>query len=325
MSPVDRLDTLVGKHDGLIMDADGVLYRGNEPVEHAVEVLREVEARTPWCVLTNNAGHPPQRVADRLTGLGLPIDADRVVTSPQGAAHYLLDIGIPSGSPILVVGGDGIDDALLAAGFHPVRERSTDVAAVVQGLGTELTWTDLAEASYAIADGAVWVATNLDPSLPTSQGFAPGNGALVAAVEHATGRRPQAATGKPEPLLFALAAERLASARPLVVGDRVDTDIRGGNRAGMDTLLVLTGVTRPSHLADFALAPAEDRPTYLAADLRALLAPPGHARIGAGEEAQEATGVEPSWLPEVRRLLNHAWSHPESAQDVAVEIRTRVP
>lgn len=318
------MSALVAQYDALIMDADGVLYRGNEPVEHAVDVLGRIEGSTPWCVLTNNAGHPPERVADRLTALGLPIEADRIVTSPQGAARYLQDLGTPPGAHILVVGGDGIDHALHAADFLPVRQRSSQIAAVVQGLGTDLTWTDLAEASYAVADGAVWIATNLDPSLPTAHGFAPGNGALVAAVERATGRTPQAATGKPEPLLFHLAADRLGSQQPLVVGDRIDTDIRGGNRARMDTLLVLTGVTRPAQLSDLAWAPLEDRPTYLGADLRSLLAPVEQVVIGGQPSATDRTSVvidEPAWLPRVRLLLARAWNEPDAADDAAAEIR----
>jgi ribonucleotide monophosphatase NagD (HAD superfamily) len=139
----------------------------------------------------------------------------------------------------------------------------------VQGFNPEIAWKDLAEASYVIAGGALWVATNTDMSIPQARGMAPGNGTLVAAVAAATGQKPLVA-GKPEAPLFHAAAKRLGSERPLVVGDRLDTDILGGNRAGFATVAVLTGVdTRESILA----ARAEERPGYLINTLSELYEP----------------------------------------------------
>jgi len=297
------LVSLAGEYDGLILDADGVIYRGPQPVAHAIEVLGPIVKAMPWCVLTNNAANAPIVVADKLSGLGLRASVDNVVTSPQGAVAYLRSTGVAEGAHVFVVGGAGIEDALRAEGFVPTRDRQDEVVAVVQGFGPAVGWHDLAEASYAIADGAMWVATNLDRNIPTEFGFAPGNGALVGAVAEAVGRRPDAVTGKPEPLLFELAAERMSAARPLVIGDRIDTDIRGGNRAGMDTLLVLTGVTGREQLQELKEAPKDDRPTYLAHDLRALQRPAA-ASLVAGSEVTPDT----DWLAELRCTLARAWA-----------------
>ena len=292
---------LLDQYDGLIVDADGVIYRGPRAVPHAIETLRVAEHDVSWCVLTNNAALPPAVVAERIAALDLPLSANNVVTSPQGAVAYLLDHGVPAGSPILVVGGPGIDEAVRGAGLTPVRDGSVKPAAVIQGFGPDVGWRELAEAGYAIAQGALWVATNLDVSIPTERGIAPGNGTLVAVVRQAVGKDPDAVTGKPEPLLFQLAAERLMARRPLVIGDRVDTDIRGANRSGMDSLLVLTGICDLDELADLVDAEPEMRPTYVSEDLRALLDDPDASRI-----TLDAAGS--SAIDEARRMLARAWT-----------------
>ena len=299
---------LAGEYDGLILDGDGVLYRGTHAVPHASDVLRWFDERSgssggSWCLVTNNAAHSPHDVAHLCQDLGIDIDADRVVTSPQGVVALLHDRGVPTGANVLVVGGPGIDAALSDGGFTPVRNRDAAPVAVVQGFGPQLTWVDLAEASYAIADGAMWVATNADLTLPTAEGVAPGNGSMVGAVANAVGRMPDAVTGKPDPLLMNLAASRLGMTRPLVIGDRIDTDIRGGNRAGMDTLLVLTGVTSRAQLQVLQDAPQEDRPTYLAHDLRALRQPAIASRIVGSRDDDDA-----DWLAGVRCTLARAWA-----------------
>ncbi|HTC68745.1 MAG TPA: HAD hydrolase-like protein, partial [Acidothermaceae bacterium] len=139
--------------------------------------------------------------------------------------------------------------------------------AVVQGYSPDLRYADLAETALAVRGGAFWVATNADSTLPSRRGLLPGNGSLVAAVAVATGQRPVVA-GKPELPLHAEGVERTGAKNPLVVGDRLDTDIEGANAADTDSLLVLTGVT---HAADLVAAPPKHRPTYLAADLTGLL------------------------------------------------------
>lgn len=294
------MSALIDSYDGLIVDADGVVYRGAEPVVHAIEALGGAGRRLPWCVVTNNAALPPKAVAERITRLGLPMEAAWVVTSPQGAMAYLRERGVTGGATVMVVGGDGIDEAVVEAGFHPVRDRSADPVAVVQGFGPGVCWRDLAEAGYAIQGGALWVATNADRSIPTEHGVAPGNGALVGALELALRRSPDAVTGKPEPLLFQIAASRMGASRPLVLGDRIDTDIRGANRAQMDSLLVLTGVAGAREISDLLDADVQDRPTHLAQDLRALAAPEDASRIDPGVAGNDA-------LAEIRRILGRAW------------------
>jgi ribonucleotide monophosphatase NagD (HAD superfamily) len=192
-----------------------------------------------------------------------------VVTSAQAVAGLVAE-RVPPGAPVLVVGGEGLDAALGACGLRPVRRASDAPAAVVQGFSPDVGWRLLAEGTYAVAAGVPWFASNLDLTLPTPQGSAPGNGALVGVIAAATGRRPIAA-GKPETPLHDEAVRRTGARDPLVVGDRLDTDIEGANRAGAESLLVLTGVATAAELVS-----AEEglRPTYVARDLRAgLLAP----------------------------------------------------
>lgn len=191
------MNRLIDQYDSLIADADGVIYRGPIAVPHALESLRVAIDQMPWCVVTNNAAMPPSAVADRISGLGLAMEPSDVVTSPQGAVAYLLNRGIPAGAPILIVGGPGIDEAVAAAGFTPMREHSIPPVAVVQGFGPDVGWRELSEAGYAIAAGALWVATNLDLNIPTERGLAPGNGALVGAVEHASAEHPMPSPANP--------------------------------------------------------------------------------------------------------------------------------
>jgi len=307
---VDAAAPLVAGYDGLIVDADGVLFRGPVVVDHAVDSLTWVskEVGLTWGVVTNNAAHAPRDVAAKLQGLGFDVDASRVITSPQGAARYLRDHGVAAGARVLVVGGPGIDEALQAAGFDPVRELGVNsapgngVAAVVQGFGPDLRWADLAQAAYAIEAGALWVATNGDLTLPTAEAWRRATVRWCSGGQRSSRRIPDAITGKPEPLLTQVAAEQWGLRRPLVVGDRIDTDIRGGNRAGMDTLLVLTGVTGSEQLTALREAAPQDRPTYIARDLRALRAPAALCRVLEGTES-----VDGDELSEVRSLLRRAW------------------
>lgn len=302
------------EYDGLILDADGVIYRGPRPVAHAIEILTPIIAAMPWCVVTNNAANSPSVVVDKLSALGLASVEKNVVTSPQGAVAFLRTTGVQAGAKVLVVGGFGIEEALRVDGFVPTRDRHDEIVAVVQGFGPDVGWRELADASYAIADGALWVATNLDRNIPTEFGLAPGNGALVAAVREAVRRPPDAVTGKPEPLLFELAAERMSAARPLVIGDRIDTDIEGANRAGMDSLLVLTGVVSLADLVELAGADPIRRPTYLAADLRALEGVMSDLRI-----AQDSPDA-PDALGGVRRSLAVAWSQAEPSRECIADL-----
>ncbi len=169
---------------------------------------------------------------------------------------------------MLVVGTGALVADIAEVGLTPVREASEKTAAVVQGYGRDVGWAALAEAAVALGHGAIWVATNADSTLPSPRGPLPGNGALVAAVATAIGRQPDEIVGKPHPRLHAESIARSGAQRPLVVGDRLDTDIEGANNAGTDSLLVLSGVTTA---ADLLAAEPKRRPTYVATDVRGLL------------------------------------------------------
>lgn len=249
-------------YDGLFVDLDGVVYRGRQAVPHAVESLRGFVGRVLY--VTNNASRTPEAVAAQLAGYGLPVGADDVVTSAQAAAAHLATLVGP-GARILVTGGDGLVQAVTERGLRIVAS-AQEADAVVQGYSPDLAWRDLAEASYAVARGIPWVASNTDMSVPTARGIAPGNGTLVAAVAAATGRQP-VVTGKPHRPIMELARSRARVKRPLVIGDRLDTDIAAARAAGMDSLLVLTGV---SAWQDLLGLPADDLPTRVAPDLRVL-------------------------------------------------------
>jgi len=264
---------LVARYAAVVCDLDGVVYRGPTAVPHAVEVLGGLDV--PVLYATNNASRSPADVATHLRALGLACTPDAVATSSQAGAWLLAD-RLAAGSPVLAVGGAGVSAALAEAGLRPVLPadaRHTPVEAVLQGYGPAVTATDLAEAAYAVEGGATWVATNTDGTLPTDRGVAPGNGSLVAAVERAVGHPPHLVAGKPAPPLYQLCAGRLELPvdRVLAVGDRLDTDIEGAVAAGMDSLLVLTGV---DDLRACLEAPPQRRPTWVAPDLRALVADP---------------------------------------------------
>ncbi|WP_175409555.1 HAD hydrolase-like protein [Streptomyces sp. TRM64462] len=257
-------------YDTALLDLDGVVYAGGEAVPYAVESL--VAARAGGMHLayvTNNALRTPDAVAAHLTELGVPADAGDVITSAQAVARLIAE-QLPRGSRVLVIGGEGLRVALRERGLVPVESADADPAAVVQGYGgPEMPWGRFAEAAYAVARGVPWFASNTDLTIPGTRGIGPGNGAAVEVVRIATGGRyaPQVA-GKPLPPMHRETVLRTGARRPLVVGDRLDTDIEGAFNGGVDSLLVLTGVTDPERL--LAAVP-EHRPTYVDADLRGLL------------------------------------------------------
>jgi glycerol 3-phosphatase-2 len=257
-------------YDVALLDLDGVVYRGAAPVPGAAEAVAAARAGgMRMAFVTNNASRTPAAVVAALAAAGVPATEDEVVTAAQAAAILLTTL-VPRDANVLVTGGEGLRVAVAEAGLTVVASAAEAPAAVVQGYAPDLTYADLAEAALAVRAGAVWVASNLDATIPTDRGLLPGNGALVALVATATGRRPDASAGKPERALHDEAVRRSGARRPLVVGDRLDTDVEGANRAGCDSLLVLTGV---SDEASLRAAPPERRPTYLGADLSALLDP----------------------------------------------------
>lgn len=281
------MERLVDGYDLVILDLDGVVYLDEQPVPGAVETIARLRRDgRPVTYATNNASRRPTEVAALLTRLGVPATPDEVVTSGAATADLLAG-RLPPGAPVLVVGADALRAEVRRAGLHPVGRADDGPVAVVQGYGPQVGWAQLAEASVAVRGGASWVVTNVDTTLPTPRGPLPGNGALVAVLRVALNRDPDLVVGKPGPALFDVAAGRVGARRPLVVGDRLDTDVEGAHRAGMDSLLVLTGV---SDATQAAAAPPGQRPTYLGADLAALFAPARRGPAPDGRAQGTSTG-----------------------------------
>ena len=269
------MTTLLDRHDLVLADLDGTLYQGRAAIPGAVDAIRAAADRgVRTLYITNNAARSPGDVAAHLAELGYPAGADDVATSSQAAAALLAE-QMPDGAKVLVVGTAALGAEITAVGLTPV-DSADGATAVVQGLDPQLRYATLAEACIALRAGAVWVACNVDPTLPIERGPLPGNGSLVAVLRTATRLEPQVA-GKPAPALMQTAARRVGASAPLVVGDRLDTDIQGGRAAEMATLLVLTGV---SDATELLTAPAQARPDYVGADLGALDLDPETLAVG---------------------------------------------
>ncbi|MFF1356865.1 HAD hydrolase-like protein [Streptomyces sp. NPDC058297] len=255
-------------YDTALLDLDGVVYAGGDAIAHAPESLAVARrAGMGLAYVTNNALRTPDAVAEHLTELGIPTDAADVITSAQAVAR-LISEQVPDGSRVLVIGGEGLRVALRERGLEPVDSADDEPVAVVQGYGgPDMAWGRFAEACYAIARGVPWFASNTDLTIPSARGIAPGNGAAVEVVRIATGAQPQVA-GKPLPPMHRETILRTGAERPLVIGDRLDTDIEGAFNGEVDSLLVLTGVTDGAQLL---AAPPQHRPTYVDVDLRGLL------------------------------------------------------
>lgn len=283
---------LVDAYDLVILDLDGVVYLIDRPIPGAVEAVDALRRRGQAVVYaTNNASRRACDVAALLTGMGVPAAADKVVTSARATAETLAR-RYPPGTRVLVVGAEALRADLHDAGLAPVARADQEPSVVVQGYGAQVGWADLAEACVAVRAGAEWVATNVDATLPSPRGLLPGNGALVAALRTALDREPDLVVGKPAPGLFTEAARRAGAARPLVVGDRLDTDIAGARRAGMDSLLVLTGV---SGARELVAAGADGRPTHLATDLGGLFTADDESRVPVPAPGLERVAVS-GWL-----------------------------
>ncbi|WP_061966156.1 HAD-IIA family hydrolase [Demequina aurantiaca] len=252
--------------DVALVDLDGVAYKGPDAIPSAPPALAQARgAGLQLIFVTNNASREPEEVSGQLSSLGIPTEATEVMTAAQAGAIMLTE-HVAKGSRVLVIGGKGLRTAVAAAGYDVVDSADDAPAAVIQGYAPNIGWKDFAEATYAIHGGARFFATNLDMTLPTNRGMAPGNGALVGVVATATGVTPLAA-GKPEPAMFHMAAERTGAQRPLAIGDRLDTDLKGARAANIPGLMVLTGV---NDARDALLAPADQRPSFIGADLSCL-------------------------------------------------------
>ncbi len=288
-------------YDVALLDLDGVVNVGDEAAAHAIDALDEARRRgLRTAYLTNNASRSAGEVAERMRQLGLDVADEEVVTSAQAAARLLAD-RLDPGSAVLVAGAVALRNEVVAVGLRAVSDADARPAAVVMGYDPTLDYARLAEASIAIRNGALFVASNLDATLPTPRGLLPGMGSLAALVITATGVQPVVA-GKPERPLFDESVERTGATRPLVIGDRLDTDIAGARRAGIPAMAVLTGVT---DLHALMTAPVELRPNLVAADLRGLNQPHPAARDGRCGDA--VAGYD----PETRRIVVRSPGRPE--------------
>jgi glycerol 3-phosphatase-2 len=277
-------------YDAALLDLDGTVYIGQRAVPGAAEALGKARASgMRLAFVTNNASRTPSAVAAVLNDIGVAAGADDVVTSAQAAARLLAE-RLPAGAPVLVVGGMGLRHALRELGLRPVSTADEEPAAVVQGYTPDLSYGLIAEGTQAVAAGALFVGSNGDRTIPGgSKSPRPGNGSLLQVIRTATGVDP-IVTGKPERPLHREAVLRTGAERPLVVGDRLDTDIEGAVNGGADSLLVLTGVTDPLALVT---APPRQRPTYVAADLAGLIAT--HPAVQSEGSSFECGGWRAAW------------------------------
>jgi HAD superfamily hydrolase (TIGR01450 family) len=259
-------DPLCEAYDLAMLDLDGVVYISGHAVEHAPRSIASARDRgMKVAFVTNNAARPPVTVAEHLRELGVSADETDVVTSAQAAAGVLRQ-RFGSGARVAALGAQGLVQALEQAELIPVGvDEPAD--ACVTGYGPDVVWRDVMRVASRIRGGLPWVASNTDASLPTDYGVAPGHGVMVEMISRFSGVTPTVA-GKPAPPLLQETIRRVGGNRPLMVGDRLDTDIAGGVAVDVDTLLVMTGVTGLEELVN---APREMRPTYIAADLRGLL------------------------------------------------------
>lgn len=237
----------------LIIDMDGVLYRGLEPLPGGREFLSYLRSEgVPFILATNNSTLTPRQYVAKLEAMDIQITEDHVLTSGQATALYLAQIASPS-ARVYAIGEEGLISALEEQGFVLTGQ---DVVFVVVGMDRQLTYEKLKIASLAIRAGATFIGTNPDTTLPTEEGLLPGNGASLAALEAATGVSP-VVIGKPQPTLLRLAMERMKATPDItaIIGDRLETDILGGKNLGLTTILVLTGISHGDELDTSAYQP----------------------------------------------------------------------
>ncbi|TQL68739.1 HAD superfamily hydrolase (TIGR01450 family) [Nocardioides albertanoniae] len=322
---------LTDGYDVAMLDLDGVVYVGGEAVPRAPESLaaaREKGMRLAF--ITNNASRTATKVAANIRKLGIEAEADDVVTSAQAAARVLAE-RLDPGAKVVNLGAGGLSEPLEAAGLVPV-DVAEDADAIVTGYNPDLLWKDILRAAVRIKEGLLWVASNTDMTFPAAYGLAPGHGVLVDTLRRFAEVEPVVA-GKPSRPLLEETIRRTGASTPLMVGDRLDTDIEGGHNVGIDTLLVLTGVTG---LAELVAAEPQLRPTYISTDLRGLLEP--HpvpdvdgttarlegwtAQVRDGELSVEGEGSADDWW---RVAATSAWSHLDATDTAAAVGAQAVP
>mgnify|MGYP001123227777 CR=1 FL=1 len=247
----------------LIIDMDGVLYRGHRPLLGAKEFLHHLEEReTAYILVTNNSTRTPEEHVAVLKEMGIEVAPERILTSALATANYLGNL-LPQGARLYLIGEEGLYSALAAQGFEFGKR---GIEAVVVGMDRQLTYEKLKTATIAIRQGALFVGTNPDKSFPAEEAILPGAGAILAAIEAATDVKPTV-IGKPEPTLFQMALQRMGATEEetAIIGDRLETDILGGQRCGLTTILVLTGITQKEELDTSNI-----KPDYVFQDLTHL-------------------------------------------------------
>ena len=248
-----NLRTLLREICHLIIDMDGVLWRGDEPMPGLQDFFALLRRRQiDFILATNNSSKTPEQYVDKLARFGVEVGAEQVLTSALVSAEYLAGVAL-DGARVYVIGGDGIRRALEERGFLLVDEGADYV---VVGWDQQLTWDELAIATLLIHEGADFLGTNPDVTFPTKRGPVPGNGAILAAIEAATGVTP-VVTGKPEPQMYEAALRRMDASPEdtAMLGDRLDTDIAGAARVGLKTVLVLSGIATEEDVAASAIKP----------------------------------------------------------------------
>jgi len=318
-------------YDLAMLDLDGVVYVGGHAVERAPEALAGARAAgMRLAFITNNASRPPRTVAEHLTELGIAAATEDVVTSAQAAARVLAE-KLGAGARVVNLGTVGLQSALQAEGLVPVGV-DEEAEALVSGYGPEVLWRDIMRAAVRIRDGLWWVASNTDHTIPTAYGTAPGHGVLVDTLRRFSDVEPVVA-GKPARPLLDETIRRVGGSRPLMVGDRLDTDIAGARNAGVPSLLVLTGVTG---LSELVAAGRRERPTYLAASLDGLAesSPAPEVRgtaaelggwsavVDEGRLAVRGSGRTADWW---RVVAAAAWAHLDATGHVADTSGLSVP
>jgi glycerol 3-phosphatase-2 len=253
---------LADRYDSFLLDIDGVLMRGEEAIPGAPEAVERLRGEgVPRVFMTNNSARTPDEVAARLSRVGIAASPDEVVTSALATADVLSRDGV---ARAFLVGERGVRDALNDAGIEVVDGEPDEVDAVIVGWDRSADYARLRRAALLVERGARLVATNADAAFPAEDGLWPGAGALLSVVTVTTGADADV-VGKPRPAMFVAARERASGRRPLVIGDRLDTDIAGAAALGWDSLLVFTGIT-----STLDLEGADVRPTYVRDDLSAL-------------------------------------------------------
>ena len=254
---------------GFVFDMDGVLYRGDLPLPGVSELLDALTLRErSYMLATNNSMSTPESYVIKLGKMGIVVPPEAILTSALATRDYLLET-LPPEAGIFVVGMPALREQIFAStSFRPIQFGEEQPAAVVLGLDVGFTYEKLKEASTAIRGGARFIATNADATLPTETGLVPGAGSIVAALTVASGQTP-VVIGKPETPLLVQALHRMGTAptEAVMIGDRLDTDILAGHRAGMLTVLVLTGVSTREEIARAVV-----RPDLVVTDLVALTA-----------------------------------------------------